>query len=67
MRGPQPLEAAGDDTLMDALREPAGGGEQGGGQGHGVGVLHGGIETPLTHWSSNLTMEVDNVVKLLDQ
>ncbi|GAB3171691.1 hypothetical protein GCM10027162_13170 [Streptomyces incanus] len=67
MRGPQPLEAAGDDTLVDALREPAGGGEQGGGQGHGVGVLHGGIETPLTHWSRNLTMEADNTVKLLDQ
>lgn len=56
VRGPEPLESTGDDTLMDALGELTGDGEQGGGQGHGLGVVHGGIETPLTNWSSSLTI-----------
>ncbi len=50
--GPEVREAAGDHPVMDALSEVARHGEQGGGQGQGVGVLHGGIETPLTEWSS---------------
>lgn len=49
VRGPQPFEAPGDHAVMDALRELTGDGEQGGGQGHGFGVLHAGIETPLTY------------------
>ena len=56
MSRPDPFETAGDDALVDALRELTGDGEQGGGQGHGLGVLHGGIETLLTRWSSGLTI-----------
>ena len=54
--GPHPVEPPADHAVVDAPSEVAGGGEQGGGQGHGVGVLHTGIETPLTNWSSSLTI-----------
>jgi len=40
VRGPQPLEPPGDDALMDTPGQLARDGEHGGGQGHGLGVLH---------------------------